>query len=106
MRYHLEKLFSTDRTERSTTTTICSSVKSPPPKRMNGSVKTLCSIKWDTEIDIPFLPTYTNPLGKVYYKLEHELEMTCVAGSLDFAVYHNGKRQGSKHVVVDYETKS
>ncbi len=65
-------------------------------------MKKLCSIKWDTDIDIPSLPTFTNPLGKVYYQLDWEIEMTCEAGSLDFAVYHNGKRQGSKHVMVDY----
>lgn len=72
----------------------------------DASVKELCRIRWDAGIDFPSLPTYTNPLGKVYYELEYEVEMSCVAGSLDFAVYHNGKRQGSKHVVVDYETRS
>ncbi len=77
-------------------------MESPPSKRKNHKVKKLCSIKWDTDIDIPSLPTFTNPLGKVYYQLDWEIEMTCEAGSLDFAVYHNGKRQGSKHVMVDY----
>jgi hypothetical protein len=50
--------------------------------------------------------TYTNCLGKVYHVLDFEVEMSCTGGSLDFAVYHDGKRQGSKHVVVDYETRS
>jgi hypothetical protein len=37
--------------------------------------------------------------------LEWEIEMTCVGGSLDFACYYNGKRQGSKNVVANYEIK-
>ena len=106
IRHRFETLFDTDTTEGIETTTIYSSVESPPSKRKNPKVKKLCSITWDADIDIPSLPTFTNPLGKVYYQLYWEIEMTCVAGSLDFAVYHNGKRQGSKHVMVDYETKS
>jgi hypothetical protein len=69
-------------------------------------MKVLCTIKWDTEIVVSALPTYTNCLGKVYHVLDFEVEMSCTGGSLDFAVYHDGKRQGSKHVVVDYETRS
>ncbi len=87
-------------------TNIYKSTTSPPPTRMDRSVNKLCTIKWDTDIDLQSLPTYTNPLGKVFYELVFEIQMTCVAGSLDFAVYHNGKRQGSKHVEVDYETKA
>jgi hypothetical protein len=79
---------------------------SPPPQRWHVSVEKLCEIRWDTDIDITTLPTFTNEIGKVFYELNFEVEMTCVAGSLDFAVYHKGKRQGSKHVVVDYETRS
>ena len=66
----------------------------------------LCTITWDTAIDVTSLPTFTNSLGKVFYQLQYEVEMTCTGASLDFAVYYKGKRQGSKHVVVDFETRS
>jgi uncharacterized protein YlaN (UPF0358 family) len=95
-----------DTTDCTPSTTIYSCATSPPTKRKDASVQKLCNIQWDTDIDIPSLPTYTNPLGKVFYELSFEVEMTCMAGSLDFAVYHDGKRQGSRHVVVDYETRS
>jgi hypothetical protein len=81
------------------------STSNTPSKRQDNTVEKLCTIKWDAKIDTTSLPTYTNKLGKVYYKLAYELEMTCAAGSVDFAIYHNGKRQASKNVVVDYELK-
>jgi hypothetical protein len=86
---------------------ICTSTTGPLPSRWDATgMKVLCTIKWDTEIVVSALPTYTNRLGKVYHVLDFEVEMSCTGGSLDFAVYHDGKRQGSKHVVVDYETRS
>ena len=86
------------------TETIYASTTPTPPQRWNGAtVKELCTIKWDTEIDVVKLPTYTNCLGKVFHVLNFEVEMTSSGSSLDFAVYHDGKRQGSKNVVVDYE---
>ncbi len=88
------------------TTTIYSSKSSPPPRRWEEGIEKLCDIRWDTDLDMTSLPTFTNSIGKVFYELNFEVEMSCVAGSLDFAVYHNGKRQGSKHVVVDYKTRS
>jgi hypothetical protein len=62
--------------------------------------------KWEAEIDVGTLPTFTNSLGKVFHTLNFEVEMESTGGSLGFAVYHNGKRQGSKHVEVDYETQA
>ncbi|KAK4154993.1 hypothetical protein C8A00DRAFT_13902 [Chaetomidium leptoderma] len=97
--------------EEATTTrlseTIYTSANSPSPKRLgDNNVVELCTISWDTKLDISSLPTFTNSLGKVFHELVFEVEMTCAGGSLDFAIYHNGKRQGSKNVVVDYETRS
>jgi hypothetical protein len=83
-----------------------SSASSPPATRRDPSVRELCKIRWDTEIDLSSLPTYTNTLGQVFYNLEREVEMTNSGGSVDFTVYHDGKRQGSKHVVVDYESRT
>jgi hypothetical protein len=80
------------------------SAHDPPSNRWDDGVRVLCRIKWDTKIDISSLPTFTNSLGQVYYELHYDVEMTCTGGSLDFAVYHKGVRQGSKNVVVDYET--
>lgn len=98
--YAPEDAFKTKITE-----TIYTSTHSPPPKRRKDGVQELCTIEWDTEMDISSLPTYTNPLGKVYYVLGFEVEMVCAGGSLDFAVYHNGKRQGSRNITADSEPK-
>ena len=99
--YNVEEATSTRATD-----TIYTSTAVPPPTRSNHKVKKVCDISWDTEIDISSLPTFTNRLGKVIYKLEYQVEMTCVGGSVDFAIYYNDRRQGSKHVVVDYEARS
>lgn len=78
---------------------------SPPPGRKESSVNLLCTIKWDTAVDIMSLPALTNSLGKVYRRLDFEVEMICSGSSIDFAVIYNGKRQGSKNVAVDYSTR-
>lgn len=89
------------------TETILTSTASPPPKRVNADVKELCTIRWDTKVDVSSLPIFINSIGTIYHKLQFEVEMACNSGgSLDFAVYHDGKRQCSKHVIVDYETRS
>jgi hypothetical protein len=85
------------------TEAIYSCTANSPPQRWDDSMRLLCTITWDTELDISSLPLFTNRLGRVFHKLEFEIEMTCTGGSLDFAIYHDGKRQGSKNVVVDYE---
>jgi hypothetical protein len=87
--------------------TIYISESNPPPGRWkDGGVKELCTIEWDAKLDISSLPTFANRLGKVFYRLNYTIVMTCAGGSLDFAVYHDGKRQGSKNVVVDHESRS
>ncbi|KAH6635068.1 actin-like ATPase domain-containing protein [Chaetomium sp. MPI-SDFR-AT-0129] len=86
-------------------TTIYSTSVSSPPKRWNRTMEKLCKIKWETSINIQSLPTFTNSDGKVYHELEYEVEMTCVAGSVDFAVYHEGERQGSRNVEINYENR-
>ena len=67
-------------------------------------MKRLGEIRWEAEIDTSTLPIFTNRLGKVFHTVDCEAEMTCTGGSVDFAIYHGGKRQGSKSVVVDFET--
>lgn len=87
--------------------TIYVSKSNPSPGRWgDGGVEELCTIKWDAKLDVSTLPTFTNRLGRVFYKLDYTITMTCTGGSLDFAVYHDGKRQGSKNVVVEYESRS
>jgi hypothetical protein len=77
-----------------------------PGRWEDGGVEELCTIKWDAKLDVSSLPTFTNRLGRVFYQLNYKIVMTCAGGSLDFAVYHDGKRQGSKNVVVEYESRS
>lgn len=49
------------------------------------------------------LPTYTNAIGKVYHVLQYTVEMTCEDGTVDFAVYHDGKRVGAQNVEVEFD---
>ncbi|KAL1835623.1 hypothetical protein VTJ49DRAFT_6307 [Mycothermus thermophilus] len=88
VRFSYSRLYSTDEaSQRKIEVKIYTSTESPPPPRKESSVLLLCTIDWDTEINIANLSTYTNQLGKVYYKLEYELQM------------------GSKNVVANYEVK-
>ncbi|KAM0424774.1 hypothetical protein ACHAPT_010084 [Fusarium lateritium] len=79
----------------------CSSA-SPPPSRADNSVRRLCQITWNRYISLESLPTYTNPIGKVYRELNFEVEMTCEDGTVDFAAYHKGERVGARNVEVDF----
>jgi hypothetical protein len=88
------------------TEAIYTSTRSSAPERQGDGVKKLCTIEWDAKVDISSLPTFTNSLGKLFYNLEYQVEMVCAGGLLDFAIYHNGKRQGSRNVVADYEVRS
>ncbi|KZL87999.1 hsp70 family chaperone [Colletotrichum incanum] len=75
----------------------------PPPSELNSKVKELCSITWNKHIDFEALPRYVNPLGKVFQKLNYEIDMTCAGGRIDFSVIHDGKRVGAKNVSVVFE---
>ncbi|KAF5601485.1 mitochondrial-type heat shock 70 [Fusarium subglutinans] len=82
--------------------TIHISSEFPPPKAWGPAVEKLCEIRWTRNISLESLPTWTNPLGKVYHKLSYEIEMTCEDGTVDFTLYHEGKRVGAHNVDVQF----
>ncbi|KAM0341281.1 hypothetical protein ACHAPQ_000670 [Fusarium lateritium] len=84
------------------TENIYSSSQFPPPKTLAPAVQELCEIRWTQDVDIESLPTYTNPLGKVYHQLNFKVEMTCDDGIVDFTVYFKGKRVGAHNVDVQF----
>ncbi|KAF4975290.1 hypothetical protein FZEAL_7903 [Fusarium zealandicum] len=75
----------------------------PPPLRGDDTVQRLCQIKWNRNVSFESLPTYTNPIGKVFHRLNHAVEMTCEDGTADFTVYYNGARVGARNVEVDFD---
>ncbi|KAK3488063.1 uncharacterized protein B0T23DRAFT_447115 [Neurospora hispaniola] len=78
----------------------------PPPTRWDPDViKQLCSIKWETVIDPSTLPKFKNRVGEVYGELIYRCEMTCSGESMGFAIYRGRKKEGSKSVKVDYNTR-
>ncbi|CVK95020.1 related to hsp70 protein [Fusarium proliferatum] len=82
--------------------TIYGCSMSPAPKTLGPAVEKLCEIRWTRGISLESLPTYTNPLGKVYHELNFEIEMTCEGGIVDFTVYYEGKRVGAHNVDVQF----
>lgn len=82
---------------------IHSSLASPAPERRDYTVERLCTVKWNKQVKLESLPTYTNPIGKVYHELRYTVEMTCEDGTIDFAVYHDGKRVGAQNVEVEFD---
>ncbi|KFA54890.1 hypothetical protein S40293_08558 [Stachybotrys chartarum IBT 40293] len=77
-----------------------------PPSRLTGSVRKLCLIKWTDIPDFGKLPMWKNGSGKVVRQICYDVKMFTDGGSLDFAVYYEGKRVASKNVSVSYETES
>ncbi|KAF4462383.1 hypothetical protein FALBO_10812 [Fusarium albosuccineum] len=82
--------------------TIYSSFVSPPPSRSDSSVERMCEVNWSQDVNFESLPTWTNPIGKVFHKLRYEVEMTCEDGTVDFTVYHDGVRVGGHNVEVEF----
>ncbi|KAF5017906.1 hypothetical protein F66182_10135 [Fusarium sp. NRRL 66182] len=74
----------------------------PPPAKCDEAVDALCTIKWNRVPGFESLPTYTNPIGKVYHKLDFTIEMTCEDGIVDFTIYYNGQRVGGHNVDVEF----
>nr|XP_036578921.1 uncharacterized protein CTRU02_11175 [Colletotrichum truncatum]KAF6786304.1 hypothetical protein CTRU02_11175 [Colletotrichum truncatum] len=79
------------------------SESSAAPNRKDSTVKKLCTITWNSKIDFEALPTFTNPIGKIYHRLEFEIEMVSDGCSLEFTVYHDGKRVAAKNICADFE---
>jgi len=100
VRHHYSKLYSQHIGDVSSTIYICSEF--PPPKSSGQAVEKLCQIRWTRNISLESLPTYTNSLGKVYHKLNFDIEMTCEDGIVDFTVYYEGKRVGAHNVDVQF----
>ncbi|RKK72783.1 hypothetical protein BFJ69_g9876 [Fusarium oxysporum] len=77
-------------------------LSSLPPQSSGQAVEELCEVRWTRNISLESLPTWTNPLGKVYQKLSYAIEMTCEYGIVDFTVYYKGKRVGAHNVDVQF----
>ncbi|KAF3767181.1 hypothetical protein M406DRAFT_39804 [Cryphonectria parasitica EP155] len=75
---------------------------SPPPSRMDETVIMHSEVKWTAKIDMGRLPVFINNRGEEFYQLDYATEMRCSGGSTEFAIFHNGKRQGAKNVSVDF----
>ncbi|KAK3390828.1 hypothetical protein B0H63DRAFT_539285 [Podospora didyma] len=78
---------------------------SPPPDTYNHTVHKLCEVTWSKLPEMSTIPTWTNSLGKVFYKLKYKIGMECSGASVHIAIYYQGHRQGSKNVTVDYGHK-
>ncbi|ENH61131.1 Mitochondrial-type heat shock protein 70 [Fusarium oxysporum f. sp. cubense race 1] len=100
VRHNYHRLYSQRIGHVSETIYICSEF--PPPKSSGQAVGELCEIRWTRNISLESLPTWTNPLGKVYQKLSYAIEMTCEYGIVDFTVYYKGKRVGAHNVDVQF----
>ncbi|KAF5542336.1 mitochondrial-type heat shock 70 [Fusarium mexicanum] len=100
VRHDYNRLYSQRIGHVSTTIYICSEF--PPPKSSGQAVEKLCEIHWTRNISLESLPTWTNPLGKVYHDLRYQVEMTCEDGTVDFTLYYEGKRVGAHNVDVQF----
>lgn len=63
----------------------------------------MCRIKWSQKVNVKSVPTHTNPIGRVYRRLDFDVEMTCEDGTVDFTIYRKGKRVATQNVEVDFD---
>ncbi|KAK7415518.1 hypothetical protein QQX98_005872 [Neonectria punicea] len=81
---------------------FCSPI-SPPPSRQDETVFRLCTMRWAQQIKRDSLRTWTNKSGKVYHLLEYVVKMTCENGTVEFSIYHKGKKVSGKNVEVVFD---
>ncbi|CAM1506717.1 Fc.00g063580.m01.CDS01 [Cosmosporella sp. VM-42] len=81
---------------------IYCSTQAPPPTRYDSTVRLLCTISFTQEFSMESLPTYTNEIGKIYHRLDFDIEMTCDQETVDFTIYHQDKRIGARNVEVEF----
>lgn len=72
------------------------------PKRVDDSVKPLCTITWFRVPEFKKLPSWTNREGKVLRQVCYEVRMISDGDSLDFAIYYKNKRVAAQNVAVDF----
>lgn len=74
------------------TVTILECDRDDPPQRKDKDVRVAGEIIF--EIDTPFeaLPDYSLPSGELWKSIHYQVVVTC-SPVLEFAVYHNGRRQ-------------
>jgi len=59
-------------------------------------------VDWEVD-DNAIIEHHTNQLGEVFQKLVFEVEATFSGSFIDFSIYHNGQKQGSKSVKVSFD---
>lgn len=86
---------------------MCNKVR--PPAYKDASVTKFSDLSWRPKIKLDALPLVhegddgeDNPA----YKLEYLAEMKWGNGSAEFAIIHNGKRQGTRTVSVEFHDQA
>ncbi|KAL6788339.1 hypothetical protein J3E68DRAFT_444939 [Trichoderma sp. SZMC 28012] len=78
------------------------STVSTPPARCDETVKRLCDIRWSSVPDFDSLPTWTNPVGRVFRRMSYDVKMTSNGVTLDFEIIYNNQVMASKKIGIDY----
>lgn len=84
-------------------TTIWKSISAPPSRRKDASVIKHCDVKWNPKIDFDTLERLVNNRGLSFWKLHYITEMSYVGGVMEFRILHDGKKQATKDVSVEFE---
>ncbi|KAF3767179.1 hypothetical protein M406DRAFT_39951 [Cryphonectria parasitica EP155] len=82
---------------------ILTSKATPVPDRNNDQVEILCTIKWQSDLGPEQVPKFVNKEGDVFYEVEYELDMTYDGATVEFAIWHNGKKQGAEKVGLEFQ---
>lgn len=81
--------------------------KSPPPTRRDGSVTKFSEVKWDANIDLEELPLLNSSRSTHLRRLDYRVEMKRKGGSsAEFSIFHEGKRQATKDVSVEFHDRA
>lgn len=73
-----------------------------PPDRRNSSVVKFCVVRVDLGVDYEDLEDEITESGRFLKKLHYDVEMVPSGASIDFAVYHEGIKLGSKQASIDF----
>jgi hypothetical protein len=74
-----------------------------PPSRPDDTVKTLCRVSWQKELDLATFPAWHNSLGEMYRKVSFDIEMISDGASVEFRVLIGKEQLASQNVQVLFE---
>jgi hypothetical protein len=74
-----------------------------PPERKVSSVQALGTLYCNLDVQYSELPDFYSKTGVMVKRLNYEVELVPSGASVEFVLYYNGRKQGSKSASIHFK---